>query len=247
MFSLKDSRYRDDFSITVMSSLNLSWCLTLFLLGFLGLNAISLAVSFILLAAHVTENLLGIFLQFFTYLVIFAITTGIILGVPSIRQNLKGHRCDKLGTLVIISLVCYISINLLTNIYSIIVSLAAGIENSNNQDIIEELSGSSPVLMFITVVIMGPLVEEFTYRVGLAGALAKWNKVGAIIISGVFFALIHFSFSKNTDIIVELLNFPIYLIPGLFYGYLYVRTENVWPGIILHVINNLLGFIMIMI
>lgn len=80
-----------------------------------------------------------------------------------------------------------------------------------------------------------PIYEEIFFRGllhnGLANRLGMW---GTILVSSTLFGLFH--------------GFPIQIITallfGLFVGWLYEKTDSLWPGIICHVTNN--GLVMLL-
>ena len=62
-------------------------------------------------------------------------------------------------------------------------------ETSENQSLIEELTGSAPLLMTISACIMAPINEELIFR-GMVGKIIK-NKKVFITVSGLIFGLVH--------------------------------------------------------
>ena len=90
-------------------------------------------------------------------------------------------------------------------------------------------------LGLLGLVILGPVMEEVFYR-GIVTRLLlrRYRPWAAIAMSGLIFAIIHLN--------------PAQFIPaftsGMFYAWLYYRTRSLWPGIILHVLNN--GFVAFM-
>jgi membrane protease YdiL (CAAX protease family) len=85
-------------------------------------------------------------------------------------------------------------------------------------------------LGIITIVIVGPVVEELVFRRAVLGSLMEggMRPLRAVIISGLLFGLIHFN--------------PAQMLPaailGCLLGWVYVRTGNLLSSIILHAINN---------
>lgn len=138
----------------------------------------------------------------------------------------------------------------------ILVSLLVGIlidfikktEINANQNAVNDMVFANPFLSFITIVIIGPIVEEFTYRFGLFGYLKDINKKLAYAVTIILFALIHFEFTTDlNDLINELLNLPSYLIGAIILSIAYDKSDNLATPIIAHIFNNLISFIMLMI
>ena len=90
---------------------------------------------------------------------------------------------------------------------------------------------SSP-LTFIAVVIMAPIGEELTFRGIALGNLRKAIPMwGAVLISALLFALAH----------ANLYQF-LYVLPiAVVLGYVGYRYKSVIPGMVLHLVNNLLS------
>jgi membrane protease YdiL (CAAX protease family) len=92
---------------------------------------------------------------------------------------------------------------------------------------------SSPWLMFLGGVVIAPVVEELFFRGFVFAGLRKrygWKK--AVVISSLFFALLHLT---PTAIL------PIFFL-GCIFAYLYHRSNSIWPGTLLHALMN--GFSM---
>lgn len=247
MFAFNDSHYSNPLAETTLSSLENRplKCLSFFLIGFLGIIIVPFLLS-LALGGHLANASEGEYLtlvNLLTYAILFVAMALNVAITPAFYKNLRHHRCDKWTTVLLLSVIALFASNVFSNVYSIILGLFDLGGSNDNQQIIEALTGGAPLMMFFATVVLGPAVEELAYRVGLAGALARWNKIGAVLISALVFGLIHFSFTG--DLLTEILNIPLYLAPGLVFGYLYVRTESIWPSYILHTLNNLIGFLVI--
>lgn len=88
---------------------------------------------------------------------------------------------------------------------------------------------SSPVDLFISVIILAPLCEEFLCRgMMLRGMLEHISPTKAILWSAFLFALLHLN--------------PWQAIPafalGAFFGWVYWKSRSIWLVIFLHFVNN---------
>ena len=82
---------------------------------------------------------------------------------------------------------------------------------------------------FLAIILFAPVAEELFFRgllLGRFGAHQYWKS--GIALSAVVFALLH----ADTAHIVELFGV------GLVLGWLYGRTRSIWPGVLLHTLNN---------
>lgn len=103
------------------------------------------------------------------------------------------------------------------------------------QDQLRQLFESIPktpvniTALFVTVAILAPLTEELLFRGLLQKSLShRLPQYGAIILSALIFAAIHF----------DLYAFPVLFVMGAVFGYIYYRTGSLRVTILLHMINN---------
>lgn len=92
-----------------------------------------------------------------------------------------------------------------------------------------ERAFTKDIFSIVTVVIAAPILEEILCRgIVLKGLLQNYSPQKAIIISAIFFAVIHLN--------------PWQALPaffgGLFLGWVYYKTQSVFPGMIVHATIN---------
>ena len=113
---------------------------------------------------------------------------------------------------------------------------------SVNQQMVEELTHNQPLFSFFMVVVFAPLTEELTFR----GMLARYvfpqqNNVKQtalfLLVSSIIFALVHFPGTP--------LQFLVYASLGFSLGLAYISKGGLAYSIALHALNNLIGFLMI--
>ncbi len=118
------------------------------------------------------------------------------------------------------------------------------LDDNLNQSTINSLVIELPLISFITFTLLGPIVEEFTFRLGLFTYIAKRSRILAYIVTLTLFGLIHFNYT-NTNLTNELLNLPFYLAAGLFFCYVYEK-EGFLVVTIAHITNNLISILSIL-
>ena len=91
--------------------------------------------------------------------------------------------------------------------------------------------------------IIGPICEEFAYRVGLFNLGMRINRLTAYLFATVVFGLIHMHDFASVN---EWLNFPSYLIAGGILAFTYDRF-GLSASITAHVVNNLYAVILTLI
>jgi membrane protease YdiL (CAAX protease family) len=88
---------------------------------------------------------------------------------------------------------------------------------------------STPWPLFITVVLVAPVVEETFFRGFVFGGLrSRYDWRWAAAISAALFAAAH----------LQITFFIPAFILGYLFAYLYRRSNSIWPGIIIHVVVN---------
>ncbi|ORX69816.1 Abi-domain-containing protein [Anaeromyces robustus] len=108
--------------------------------------------------------------------------------------------------------------------------------NSNNRDL-NDFSNSSMVGAFIVAALCFPIGEELFFRKFLFGIINHFSKILAYLISSFVFAFYHFEFDF-TKLKEEFTRFPLYLLSGFTFAYVYDYTGCILASIIAHFLNN---------
>ena len=118
-------------------------------------------------------------------------------------------------------------------------------DNNANQAAAILISHNYPIIAGIILCLLGPICEEFTYRVGLYSLLRRINVFLAMAVTVVIFALIHFDFSAE-DIMSEVWSLPSYFASALI---LTLAYEHRGPACAMtaHIIYNTFAFITILV
>lgn len=132
-----------------------------------------------------------------------------------------------IGGTILSSLVFILGLNL----FSEMVALP-----DNNADIIQGMVHHPLGVLIIAV--FSPVVEELVFRESMINdmqrqGMSHWS---AILISALAFGLIHANPAQ----------IPFAMIMGVFFGYLYWKTGNIWLTSILHILNNGLAVALIL-
>ena len=114
---------------------------------------------------------------------------------------------------------------------------------SVNQQTATDLTLAQPLFSFFVIVIFAPLTEELIFR----GMLARYlfpkqdnskQTLIFLLISSIIFALIHFP--------GDVQQFLVYTSLGFSLGLAYISRKGLVYSISLHALNNLIGFLMIL-
>ncbi len=84
------------------------------------------------------------------------------------------------------------------------------------------------VLLFIGIAVVPPLLEEFCMRGVLMSSMQRYGNIFAIFASAFIFGLFHGNFTQ----------IPFAFMCGLFFAYITIATNSLWPAIIVHAMNN---------
>ena len=111
-------------------------------------------------------------------------------------------------------------------------------EQSVNQQAIESLP---TLIIFISAVLYSPLVEELVFR----GSFRRFikNDILFIIISGFVFGMLHTV--MEVSFIEAIIKGIPYITLGVYFAYLYVKTENICIPMICHFVHNFLAVMLI--
>ncbi|NOS93211.1 MAG: CPBP family intramembrane metalloprotease [Cyclobacteriaceae bacterium] len=104
-----------------------------------------------------------------------------------------------------------------------------------NKMLLETVKQPEPY--FFMIVIAAPVLEELFFRgIILDGFLKNYNPKYAILASAFLFAVIHGNLPQGIGAFLS----------GILIGWVYWKTGSVVAGIIIHLINNLVSFVSIM-
>lgn len=143
-----------------------------------------------------------------------------------IEIKLKKVEPVKLAQLSAIT-VCGIPIAMFLNYF-------AGILSSAGADSAEDVNTYPLILSLVVFAVVPAVVEEFVFRGVILGAYSKVDVKAGIVISSLFFALLHFSFGS--------------VMYGFFFGLLFavirLSTGNLVYTIIMHCLFNTINVLM---
>ena len=208
--------------------------------GYAGLLIISLIATFVVFAFTKNEAVSNGIITYVSYGALFLLFLG--LNFKNIKTLFKqfldfGVICRGIlfGLLVMfIPALFMVFINPLIPNQSV----------NSNETTIREMIKLFPWLTLFFAGVIGPICEEFTYRIGLFGLLRKKRWV-AYVATCLVFGLIHFdftAFSNSTKLLIELGNLPSYMISGLILAYAYDRYGFA-VACYAHIFNNAISIL----
>lgn len=112
-----------------------------------------------------------------------------------------------------------------------VIVLIVGSPADDPQDVYQDAASGGALaltLQLLFIAVLTPIGEEFTFRAVLVSALRRYGAVVSVIVSTALFAFVHgWNLALVTAIIV-----------GTATAILMLRTRSVWPGVIVHAVNN---------
>lgn len=118
---------------------------------------------------------------------------------------------------------------------NILIAKFTSLEMATNQESVNNIITSSPILALIITTFCAPFIEELVFRKSFKDAVpSKWP---FILTSGIVFGAIHVISTLSTSLLGLL-----YLIPycslGICFGIIYYKTDNIFSTIFIHMIHN---------
>ena len=105
---------------------------------------------------------------------------------------------------------------------------------ANNEQGIRDLFSQSPLYVYISAVLIAPILEELIFRFSLR-KIFKTDTL-FIIMSGLIFGCAHVI--GQTETLIDYLYIIPYSIPGFVFGYLLVKTNNIFSSMSMHLFHN---------
>jgi len=116
--------------------------------------------------------------------------------------------------------------------------LILGIDSNSsagNEDTIRTIFTQMPIYMYLSAVVIAPLLEELIFRLSIRNIIKSTDWL-FILISGLVFGGLHVI--GNIETWVDLLYIFPYSIPGFIFAYILAKSDNIFVSIGLHFIHN---------
>ena len=138
--------------------------------------------------------------------------------------------------------ICLLAIFAFNIVYGMFLRLLPLPTSDNaNESSINTISNTYRITSLIVFGLIGPICEEFTYRVGLFSFLKRKSRILAYVLTIIIFAFIHFNISLKWETLVnELLNLPYYMFAAFAFSYTYEKY-GLAGSLTAHIANNLIS------
>ena len=132
------------------------------------------------------------------------------------------------------TVVVFLVVTLLSYIYTY---LFKGIEIKNQITLEKLMQNSNIVVVFLSIVVLGPIFEELMFRVVVLNLFGRrWRLLG-LLVSTLAFTLVHTP--------TNLPSFIIYFTMGFGLGLIYYLTDNIELAIFVHMANNFIALMQV--
>jgi uncharacterized protein len=153
------------------------------------------------------------------------------------RPEHFGLRATRFWPAVAWAALGMLSFYLLVALYSVIVQPDA--EQTVAQDLGADQGTFGMIAAGFMVICVAPFAEEFFFRGFFYRALrSRWSVVGAVLIDGLLFGVIHYDFTGADALLI----LPPLAILGSIFCLVYERTGSIYPTIAMHALNNAIAF-----
>lgn len=188
-------------------------------------NNFVISPSFSIILSSIAQYFLAVPTFYFT-----------VKKLPTYRYSgNKMNVLDLVGTFTVIISCGYLG----SIISSLIDTFLQSTFNITLENPVENILEGTPLwLIFIIVVLIGPIVEEFIFRGLIIDRIRPYGELAAILFSGIIFGVFHGNFSQ----------FFYSAAVGIVLAYIYIRTMKlVYPAILHMLFNFSLGFLPLLI
>jgi membrane protease YdiL (CAAX protease family) len=163
-------------------------------------------------------------------------------------KSLKGHFSFLKNYKLIFKTIGYaLLVYFVTICYNLFLPFFGGSgEDGSNVALIKASMKNQYWIMFVLVVVLGPIIEELLFRFIPFKALKdkiSMNKL--LLISTVLFTIPHlFSLVNSSDVWGDILALPKFLIIGWMLGSYYYKNNDIGRVILVHMLYNIVSFVL---
>ncbi len=181
----------------------------------------------------------NIYASFTTYLL--SAIIGLSLVAYFVRRNRAsladlGLRPFNVVSAITLILAIYIGFSIMIGFLFVLITVLVPSFNANqaqSNDFTTPATGVAAELSLFALVIVPAVLEEVVFRGFMFSAMAtRWGTVGGAVASSALFALAHGQWNAIVYTFVL----------GLLLCLMYRRLGSIWPGMLLHAINNYIAF-----
>ena len=225
--------------------------LVVFIVGWVGFQALAATIQIILgfVAKYQGQNINEFLTTIQSSMIVnSAAYLGLLIAIVAITNYdiVKLFKSFKNWQSYLAGLICLVAIFAFDIIWGTILEYIPIESGDNiNESSLQTMRQSYPIACFIIFGLIGPICEEFTYRVGLFSFFKRINKWVAYVVTIIIFSFIHFNFSTNPTVLLnEVLNLPFYMFAAFAFSFTYDKF-GLAGSLSAHVVNNFISLSLI--
>ena len=111
---------------------------------------------------------------------------------------------------------------------------------ATNESLNREILFENPLSSVISMALIGPILEEITFRASFKNAFSKWYTFATF--TGLIFGLAHVA---NFNLLEFLFVIP-YGALGFFFAKAFYETDNIYTSILMHITHNTMAVLLIL-
>lgn len=162
----------------------------------------------------------------------------LIIYKKDLKEYLKKFKIKNIPTILLYWILGFIFMMISNYIINYLI-IPNGL--SNNEAGNRELLFNNKLIYSIILCIFIPILEEITFRLEFKKNIK--NKKIFLLVSSISFALLHI---LSTTKLIELLYIIPYLILGITFSKIYIKTDNLISSIIAHILHNTTNVIILL-
>ena len=162
----------------------------------------------------------------------------LIIYKKDLKEYIKNFKLKNIPVILIYWIIGFI-LMMISNYITNYLIIPNGL--SNNEAGNRELLFNNKLIYSIILCILIPTLEEITFRLEFKKNIKK-QKI-FILVSSITFALLHI---LSTTKLIELLYIIPYLILGITFSKIYIKTDNLISSIIAHILHNTTNVIILL-
>lgn len=175
-------------------------------------------------------NVLMLFSEFCMYVIAFPVFRVLIARIPAWHKEEQARM--TVGHFLVWMVVCFGMTYIGNIVGQVMMSSVSSATGRDSQNLVQDLASEMDIgLLFVTTVVIAPVMEELMFRKYLVDRLVPYGQLTAVLFSAVGFGLFHANFYQ----------FFYAFALGAVFAYIYSSTGRIRYTILLHMLVNVMG------
>ena len=203
-----------------------------------GQYVISFIYSLFLKLLNIQMSIIEINSWFNLFYDAFMLLLATFLYRDYIKKSLQAIKGKYLRLTIWSITIGFIIIYFANVVSGVIVQLMSPGSTSANQDSLELMLKFCKFPILMTAIFIGPILEEFVFRVAIFRNIYDYNRILAYLCSGLCFGFVHIQQALFAGQLEQLFYLLPYGFLGIVFCYLYEKKGTLYVPIVVHIANN---------